>query len=87
METGHTITTTKQHMTDTLISLEDCLRNQSRKGNRQPPDKKLSDLTDRFTKIYDKQLNKMKMGRKDTESMVIQPTENMDTVCNATTTQ
>ena len=66
-------------MTGTLLPKEDYIINELWKCNIQHSYDKLSKLVDRFSKIYnDKQFNKMKTERKDTETKVTQPTENMD---------
>ena len=68
--------------------MEDFLRNEVWKGNKQQSDDKLNKLTDRLAKIHDsEQLNKMEMERKATEPKVIQPAENLDTVYNERPTQ
>ena len=50
MSLGHIITRAKQQVTATPISMEDYLRNEIGKGNKQQSDNKLSECKDRFAK-------------------------------------
>ena len=64
------------------ISLEDYLRNEVWKGSKESHDK-LSEHMDRFAKKTSiMTFNRMVIKRKGTEPKVIQPTENVDIVCN-----
>ena len=51
MKTGSTITRTKRHLKPTPISVEDYMRKEILKTNRQQTDDKLNDLIDCFAQI------------------------------------